>query len=326
MEYKKLGETDLDISRIGFGCWAIGGHGYGKVDDDESINAVQRALELGINFFDTADVYGFGHSEEILSKGLGTERNKVIIATKFGVNWDQQGKTYRDCSPKRIVAALEGSLFRLRVDCISLYQIHWYDGITPISEAMETLRKCQEEGKIRHIGCSNFSMELILEASKTHRLESNQLLYNLAHRNSEKEISRCAEELEMGILAYGALARGLFSGRYRLGASFGDNDTRGRDEEFRGEAFRKNLHWVDRLKEIGLAYGKSPSQVAIRWVLENENVTCAIVGAKNGMQIEENIGALGWRLAKGNVHFFTRETGTVEEKGSDCFKGHGKLL
>lgn len=317
MEYKKLGETDLEVSRIGFGCWAIGGHGYGKVDDIESIKAIHKALSVGVNFFDTADVYGFGHSEEILSRALGSKRNEVIMATKFGVSWDKDGKTYKNCSPKRIVEALEGSLSRLQIDCIPLYQIHWYDGITPIDEIMETLKKCQKEGKIRYIGCSNFSAELISEAFKVQRLESNQLLYNLVQRKSEIDILRCAEELKMGIIVYGSLARGLFSGHYGLDATFVGNDTRGKDENFQGGKLKKNLQWLDKIKEIGSAYHKSPSQTALRWVLENGNVTCAMVGVKKAIQIEENVGAMGWRLNKEDFQFLSREMSTVNEKGGD---------
>ena len=149
MEYAKLGLSDLRVSRIGFGCWAIGGHGYGKTDDKESIKAIQKALHLGINFFDTADVYGFGHSEEILCKALGSQKDNVIIATKFGVNWDERGNTFYDCSPKRVTEALEGSLRRLKIDCIPVYQIHWYDNVSPILETLEVLKKYQESGKIQ---------------------------------------------------------------------------------------------------------------------------------------------------------------------------------
>lgn len=295
MEYNKLGSTDLEISCIGFGCWAIGGHGYGKVDDRESIRAIHKALDLGINFFDTADVYGFGHSEEILSKALGSQRTKVIIATKFGVTWDENGNTLRDCSPKRIIEALEGSLSRLKIDCIPLYQIHWHDGKTPIYETMEAIKKCQEAGKIRYIGCSNLSTELVLEASKIHRIESVQVLYNFVQRDLEKEI-KYFEASQMGVIAYGVLGRGLFTGKYGLNAKFGDNDTRNRDENFQGENLRKNLQLVDVLRKIGKRYGKSPSQVAIRWVLDNPGITCALTGIKKPEQIIENSGAVGWRL------------------------------
>src|SRR5947207_3407434 len=157
MEYRKLAFTDLEVSRVGFGGWAISGHGWGPVDDRESAAAVQRALDLGINLFDTADVYGFGHSEEVLASALGDERRHAVIATKFGVTWDARGRVSRDVSPPRVVAALEASLRRLRLDCIPLYQVHWPDGATPVAATMEALRRCQEAGKVRWIGCCNFS-------------------------------------------------------------------------------------------------------------------------------------------------------------------------
>lgn len=313
MEYRKLGLADLRISRIGFGCWAIGGHGYGKVDDRESIKAIQRALDLGINFFDTADVYGFGHSEEILSNALGSQKNNVIIATKFGLSWDEDGKIYKNCSPKRILEALEGSLRRLKMDCIPLYQIHWYDDITPISEIMETLKKCQEKGKIRYIGCSNFSLELILEAYKTRRIESLQVLYNIIKRNYEEDIIQCSEALQMGILVYGVLERGLFSGKYDFDTRFGDRDTRNKDENFQGESLRKNLQLVNEIKKISLSYNKTPAEVAIRWVLDNSNITCAITGIKNPKQIEDNVGALDWKLSKEDFDYITKEADKIIE-------------
>ena len=161
MEYKYIGNTINQITRIGFGCWAIGGHGYGNVSDDESIKSIQHAIDLGINFFDTADVYGFGHSEEILSKALGNKRHEVFIATKFGVAWDENGNTKKDCSPSRVVKALDASLKRLRIEIIPLYQIHWPDGTTNLDDTLDVLEKCQREGKIINIGCSNFSSELL---------------------------------------------------------------------------------------------------------------------------------------------------------------------
>jgi aryl-alcohol dehydrogenase-like predicted oxidoreductase len=298
MEYRKLGLTDLKVSCLGFGCWAIGGHGYGKVNDEESINSVRKALDSGINFFDTADVYGFGHSEEILSKALGSERKKVIIATKFGVSWDTSGKTFKDCSPKGINKALEGSLNRLQLDCVPLYQIHWYDGVTPIPEIMNTLKKCQEAGKIQYIGCSNFSSELILEFLKVQPIKSLQALFNIIEKDFEPDILRFSNEFHMGVIVYGVLARGLLTGKYTLESKFGENDTRSRDNNFQGERFDRYLKVVDELKRIGRWYHKTPSQVAIRWVLENENITCALTGIKNPKQVEDNIGAIDWRLSQ----------------------------
>jgi aryl-alcohol dehydrogenase-like predicted oxidoreductase len=298
MEYQKLGDTDLEVSKIGFGCWAIGGYNYDGVDDRDSVAAIHKALDLGINLFDTADVYGFGYSEKILSRGLGSLRDKVIIATKFGVAWDENNNTYRDCSGKRVIEALEGSLRRLKIACIPLYQIHCYDDSTPISETMESLEKCRKAGKIRHVGCSNFSFDLTLEANKVQKLESIQLLYSFAKRHLETDMQRCFEELKMGTVAYGVLGRGLFSGKYNLKAEFGKYDSRSRDENFHGEKLRKNLELVSVLRKIGMKYGKTPSQVAIRWVLDNPYMTCALTGIKRPEQIVENVGAVGWKLLK----------------------------
>ena len=305
MEYKRLGLTDFEVSRIGFGCWAIGGHGYGKVDDRESIAAIRKALDLGINFFDTADVYGFGHSEEILCKGLGSKRNDVIIATKFGVNWDAQGNTFRDCNPRHIVETLEGSLRRLNIDCIPLYQIHWYDNKTQISKTMETLLKCQESGKIRYIGCSNFTSELVNEAFKVHRIESTQLPYSVIYKDLEPEMLKCIETLNMGAIAYGVLLRGLLSGKYNINCKFKDNDTRNTDEDFKGERIKRNFIVLDALQCVAKHYDKTPSQVAIRWVLDNPAITCALSGIKKVEQIIENSGALGWRLAEEDRNFLS---------------------
>jgi aryl-alcohol dehydrogenase-like predicted oxidoreductase len=296
MECAKLGLTDLSISRIGFGCWAIGGHGYGKVDDRESREAIRKALEIGINFFDTADVYGFGHSEKILGSALGSQRHEAVIATKFGVAWDENGKTYKDCSPNRITEALDASLKRLGIDCIPLYQIHWHDGVTPFADIMETLRRCQEKGKIRYIGCSNLSTALILEADKSLRLESSQMPYNLIHRGAERDIYHCFNKLKMGILTYGVLARGLLSGKYSVESKFSADDTRSNDPNFSVEAISKSLTIVQELEKIGRAYHKTPSQVAVRWVLDNPSITTAIVGMKTAQQVIENAESAEWRL------------------------------
>ncbi|MBI5643077.1 MAG: aldo/keto reductase [Deltaproteobacteria bacterium] len=297
MEYKILGRTDLKISRMGFGCWAIGGHGYGAVDDNVSMKAVRRALERGINFFDTADVYGFGHSEEVLGEALGADKNSVVIATKFGVNWDKNGSTYIDCSPKRIQESIDGSLKRLKIDCIPLYQVHWYDWVTPIPDILEALEKCRDAGKIRHIGFSNFPLDLILGLPKKYRVESVQSLYNVITNGPEADFEKYAKTLGIGIIVYGVLSRGLFTGKYNPGSRFGKNDTRDKDENFKAANFLKNLQLVDYLREVGAYYGRKPAHVAIRWVLENGNVTSALVGMKTPEQVDENLKAFEFRMS-----------------------------
>ena len=301
MIYKRLGSTDVNISCIGCGCWAIGGHGYGKTDTKESIEAIQRALEAGINFFDTADVYGFGYSEELLSDALGTKRKDVIIATKVGVNWDQNGKTYKVLQPDHIIQAVENSLQRLKIDCIPLYQIHWHDGKTEIETVMETLVKCRETGKIQYIGCCNLSEELFFNACKIHRIETCQYPYNLVERTYEDFLKNVSAKLGISIFPYSVLGRGIFSAKYTLLSHFGENDTRSSDPNFYGEQYRQNLLIAEQLKEIGERYGKTAAQVAIRWVLEQPYITCALVGVKNPGQVAENIGAIGWSLSQDDI-------------------------
>lgn len=300
MEYKPLGRTNLMISVLGFGGCPIGGHGWGKVKDDDSIAAIRKAARLGINFFDTADVYGLGHSEKILAKALGNYRKKVIIATKVGVRWNYKEKrSYRDLSPKHIREAAEDSLKRLKIDCIPLYQIHYPDPQTPISETMEALGELQKEGKIRYIGCSNFSAELIDQTQKYGRLESLQTCYNLLGRDIEQFIIPTCRKWKMTIIAYGPLAQGFLTGKFNLKTKFGKDDRRSRKEykHFHGRRFKANLIIVDKLKEMALKYKKTPVQVAIRWILDNDSIASAILGIQKPEEIEEDIGALGWKLA-----------------------------
>jgi len=299
MEYKKLGQTNLRISCLGFGGCPIGGYGWGKVRDEDSIVAIQKALELGINFFDTADVYGLGHSEEILAKGLGKYRKKVIIATKVGVRWDEKEKrSYQDLSPTHIRKAVEDSLGRLQIDCIPLYQIHYPDPKTPVAETMGVLKKLQKEGKIKYIGCSNFSSKLINKAQKHGRLESTQASYNILDRAIERSLIPTCHKWKMSLFVYGPLAQGLLTGKHNLETKFDRNDRRSREEykNFHGQRLKANLVIVEKLKGVALKYNKTPVQVGIRWILDNFFITSAILGIKKPEEIEENMGALGWKL------------------------------
>lgn len=296
MEYRKLGFTDLEISRVGFGCWAIGGHGWGRVDDRESMVAIRRAVERGVTVFDTADVYGFGRSEEILAEALGELRKDVVIATKFGVKWDSQARISRDVSPAYFAKALENSLRRLNVTCIPLYQIHWPDGRTPISATIEALRRCQETGKIRWIGCCNFSPELLRAANEVAPVVSLQLPYNLFDRDAERTTLAECRQLGVGVLAHSALAHGLVSGKHGAGASFPESDIRSRSPYFKGVKYERALEVVRRMEAIGGRYGKTPAQVAIRWILDNADVTCALTGIKTAHQVDENV-EIDWTLS-----------------------------
>lgn len=297
MEYKELGTTAIKISRIGLGCWAIGGHGYGHVEEKKALRTVAQAFDMGINFFDTADVYGFGRSEELLSKGLGAHRYDAFIATKFGVRWNAKGEIHRDCSRKTIEEALEGSLRRLKLEAIPLYQVHWHDGITPIPEIMGTLKDFQDQGKIQFIGCTNFTLEMIEEAEKTAEISSVQSPFNVCERERKGLLEECFFRKGMGTVVYSVLARGFLSGKYSATSSFAEGDTRGRDLQRRREKILEIVHRMERLKQIGERYKKSPAQVAIKWVLDQAFITTAIVGAKDEEQVVENVQALHMNLS-----------------------------
>jgi aryl-alcohol dehydrogenase-like predicted oxidoreductase len=285
------------ISVVGFGGWPIGGHGYGPVEDSRSVAAVHKALDLGITLFDTADVYGFGRSEEILAKALGRRIQDVVLATKFGVRWDGSGRTWKDCSPEYLRIALEGSLRRLKTDCLPLYQIHRHDGVTSLSDVFDALFRLREEGKIRHIGCSNIPSSVFRDTIISGKIDSAQLQYSLAYQDSSQDLVAYRGQDRMATLVYGVLARGLLTGKYGKNSIFGEGDTRGEDSNFRENMDRNSLI-VHAIRKVSAKYRKTPGQVAIRWVLENPSVSCALVGVKSEEQVLENAGAVGWFLEK----------------------------
>ena len=258
-------------------------------------------MDYGINFFDTADVYGLGHSEERLASALGPKRKEVVIATKFGVNWTSndsasRAHTFLDNSRRHVVEALEASLTRLKLDCIPLYQIHWWDPNIPIAETMDALLRCKEAGKIKYIGCSNFSASQISEANQLQRLVSVQIPYNLINRDVEKEVLPCCDQLQIGSIIHSPLAQGLLTGKYGIDVKFPADDRRGRLDQFQVKELENNLKLVEKLRSLGQRYCKSPAQVALRWLLENEQVTAVIPGIKEVRNVEENIRAFGWNL------------------------------
>jgi len=321
MEYKKLGQTNLKVSIIGFGGCPISGHGWGNVKDKNSIDAIHKALELGINFFDTADVYGLGHSEEILSKGLEKYRKKVVIATKVGLRWNKKTKkSENDLSTKHIIKAVDTSLKRLRIDRIPLYQIHYPDPKTPIQETMEILEKLKKQGKIQHIGCSNFSKKLITEFQKYGRIESTQESYNILNRKIEKEIIPVCNKLKMGILIYAPLLQGLLTGKYNQKTKFDSNDRRSRNiyKNFHGKRFEANLKIIEKIEKIAEKYNKTCAQLALKWILENPSVTSVIVGVKNPEQITQNIKAIGWKLNNKDKEKINQTVLDMYEKTFKC--------
>jgi len=290
--------TDADdrISRLGLGGCPLGGHGWGKVDDSESLAAVRRAVDRGIAFFDTADVYGLGHSEEILAKGLGALRHKVVIASKFGVRRDAGGRTCKDISPLYLRTALEASLRRLRVDCIPLYYAHWPDGVTPVTEVMSELMRVREEGKIRWIGLSNFSSPEVEQALAVGPVHAVQAQFSLLARRSAADLLPVVRRSKTALVTWGSLAQGMLTGEFDARSIFAADDRRSRYEAFQGAAYRTNLAAVEVVKQVAERYGKTPAQVAIRWLLDTPGVGAVLFGAKRPAQVDENLGADGWRL------------------------------
>jgi myo-inositol catabolism protein IolS len=303
MEYVRLNQTDLNVSRVGFGCAAIGGYDYGKADDRVSIRAINEAIDLGVNFFDTADVYGLGHAEELLGQALGSRRHDVIVATKFGVDWDETGNTQLDISPERVSRALDESLRRLKLDCIPLYQIHWPDGKTPIAQTIEALRRSQEAGKIRYIGCCNFPLNLIEEAQTSGRIASLQLPYSLVEREPENLLRDAHNRLRMATLCYNPLAQGLLTGKYCRESKFDSSDLRSRSTLFQGDKFDLNLSVVEKVKIVAQRLGRTPAQVAVRWLLDNDFIDCALVGIRTSAQLKENSEITGWQLSAADAEF-----------------------
>jgi len=305
MEAAPLGRTGIAIGRVGFGCAAIGGYDYGAADDRESLAAAQAALDAGVTFFDTADVYGLGHAEEVLGRALAGRVSDVVVATKVGVRWDASGRTTRDLSPAWVVEALEGSLKRLGVDCIPLYQLHWPDPATPLAETLAALERCREAGKIRHLGCCNFPLELVEAAQASGRLESVQVPLSLAQGEWVSAASACVSRWGMSVLCYNSLAQGLFGGRYHGSTTFSSDDLRSRSTLFQGGQKEHNLAILERVRVVAARLDRSPAEVAIRWVLDQPSVTCAIAGARRAEQVQQNVRAAGWRLTAADAHYLS---------------------
>ncbi len=300
MRTKTLGKNGPELTVIGFGAWAIGGpweFGWGPVDDSSSVEAIRRALDLGINWIDTAAVYGLGHSEEIVARAVKGNRDKVFIATKCGMIWPE-GKSARGEDRKvriylgaaSIRHEVENSLRRLNADHIDLYQFHWPDPGTPVEESWEVMVKLKEEGKIRYIGVSNFDVPLLRRCMSIAPVQSLQPPYNLLKRGVEPEILPYCLENGIGAVAYSPMMSGLLSGKFDI-ARVASDDWRRKDRMFQEPLLSKELAFIETLRPIASKYGKTVGQLAIAWVNMNPAVTSSIVGARTISQVEENVKA-----------------------------------
>lgn len=310
MQTKKLGNSDLQITPVGFGAWAAGGPGWefswGPQDDADSIAAIHCALERGVNWIDTAAVYGMGHSEEVVAQALRNWRGaKPYIFTKCVLRWDAQGKISQNHSADSIRKECEDSLRRLQIDVIDLYQMHWppRENGPLLEEAWQTLAELQKAGKVRWIGVSNFDAAQIRRAQAIAPVTSNQPPYSIIRRAIEAETLPFCQQQGIGTISYAPMSSGLLTGamtRERAAALPAD-DFRSRNPEFREPKLSKNIELVERLRKVGAKHGRGPGEVAIAWVLRHPAITGAIVGARNAKQVDGIIGAAGLKLSQEEI-------------------------
>jgi aryl-alcohol dehydrogenase-like predicted oxidoreductase len=298
-----LGNSDLKLTRIGFGAWAIGGgnweFGWGPQDDRESVAAIVRALDGGINWIDTAAVYGLGHSEEIVAKALTSSSHKPYVFTKCSMRWDENRRIYRSLTKESIREEVENSLRRLQRDVIDLYQIHWPHPEPEIEEGWETLARIKEEGKVRYIGVSNFSVEEMERALTIAPITSLQPPYSLINTNVESKILPFCKKHNIGVINYSPMASGLLTGKMTAEriAAMPKDDWRRLAPAFNEPMLSRNLKLVELLREIGKPHQVQPGVVAIAWTLRNPVVTAAIVGARNPAQVDGVLPAATFRLS-----------------------------
>ena len=306
MQTKQLGYTDLQLTTVGLGAWAMGGpwlFGWGPQDDDQSIATVQSAMDEGINWIDTAPIYGHGRSETVVGKALRQIKQKPLIATKCGLCWDENHERITRLKAESVRAECHDSLKRLGIDTIDLYQIHFYEPDEDIEEAWTEMAKLLEEGKVRYIGVSNFSVEQIKRIQKIHPVASLQPPYSMLHREVENELLGYCQQNDIGVIVYSPMQRGLLAGKFnpeRL-ANLPEGDHRKTNPDFQQPQFGATLELVEQLKNIAEQSGRTCSQLAISWTLRRSEVTAAIVGARKPEQITETAAASDYVLSPEDI-------------------------
>ncbi len=304
MELRPFGRTGLHVSAVGYGCWEIGG-GYGDIDSAEFERAVGRALDLGINCFDTAEGYGMGASEQALGQALGRRRDEALVVTKFGMNYRDK-PNLRDSSRARVLASIDKSLKNLGTDYVDVYLVHWPDRLTPFEETMGALDDIVREGKVRFVGLSNFKLEEIEACMAIRRVDVVQYGFNMFDRRMQRDILPYCAQHGVGFMAYGSLAYGLLTGTFTEDIEFGGQDWRSRQGNmgsikmfaalFGPDRFANNVRAVEELKALAARYDKSVPQLALRWATSHPAVSTALVGCRTVGEVEDNVGALGWSI------------------------------
>ncbi len=301
MKIRQLGSTDLMLSEVGIGTWAIGGpnwaFGWGPQNDAEAIAAIRRSMELEVNWIDTAAVYGLGYSEELVAKAVKGHRKEVIIATKCSLVWDEAGNISSSLTAESVKRECEMSLKRLNTDFIDLYQIHWPNDEAHIEDAWEMIQRLREEGKIRYGGVSNFQVSHLKKVMTPHVTASLQPPYSMLRRDLETNQMDYCRERRIGIIPYSPMQSGLLTGKFNVD-NVAANDWRLRSDEFKEPNLSINLEFVEGLKKIAANYDKSVAQLSIAWVLRLEEISSAIVGARRPSQIEETVAASGLEISE----------------------------
>ena len=306
MQTVKFGKTGMEITPIGFGAWAIGGGGWaaawGPQDDDEAVGAIRRAVELGVNWVDTAAVYGLGHSEELVAQALKSvpESERPYVFTKCSLVWDDGGDISNVLEKDSVKRECEESLRRLQTDVIDLYQIHWPRPDEYIEEGWEAMAELKDEGKVRHIGVSNFDVSQMERIGEIAPVETLQPPYNMLNRGVEEEILPYCGENDIGVIVYSPMRSGLLTGKMtpERVANLPSDDWRRNAQDFQEPRLSRNLELVELLEEIGADHGLSPGEVAIAWTLRQPAVTAAIVGGRRPDQVDGIIGAAELRLSE----------------------------
>jgi len=312
MRYRKLGNTDLEISAVVLGTWVFGGDCWGAAEDDRSVRVVEEAIDKGINFIDTAPIYGGGRSEEVIGRAIRGKKDRVMIATKCGLQ--QKGSAIKpNLSSAFIREEIENSLRRLGVERIDLYQCHWPDPNTSIEESFGELMKLREEGKLRYIGISNYGADIMKRVLKICPVASNQVQYSIFDRKIEKDLMPVCEETGVSVLSYGSLGGGILTGKYKEPPQLQKGDVRSFFYKYYREPFwSKARELVSVLEDIAGKRGVPVSHTAINWVLSRAGVAGCIVGCRTGEQLAQNIGAADWELS-------VEELEAIEKRYSETF-------
>ena len=311
MDKRNLGRTEIQISEIAFGAWAIGGWLWGGSDAREAVKAIEAGIDNGMTTIDTASVYGFGLSEELVGKAIKGKREKVQVLTKFGMEWnkkegeyffdtkDNSGndiQIYKWSSKNKVLSDCDDSLKRLNTDYIDLFQIHWPDNTTPVSETMEALEILISKGKIRAGGVCNYSAGLMAEANTTFRLASNQVPYSIVRRDIEKDVVPYSIENNISVIAYSPLQRGLLTGKFKADHKFNEGDNRPSTPYFKEPNFSRIMGLLKDLMPIADEHNATLSQLVLNWTICQPGITCALAGARNPEQVIDNVGATRFRL------------------------------